>query len=120
MRQFNPRRPVIYLHARDPRYQATDDGLDTVVGTTRLGTPLTVSSRHKKHAWDTTRDGNRASNAHNRRKTSHLLAKNARRGRRESNPHGQLGRLRPLRHQRPRSAVRPAHRVPLLTVVDRC
>jgi hypothetical protein len=40
-------------------------------------------------------------------------------GRPGSNRHGQLGRLRPLRRQRPRSAVRPSHGYPLLTVVYR-
>ncbi len=38
------RAALIYLHARDPRYRAITDGLDTIVivGTARLGTPLTV------------------------------------------------------------------------------
>jgi hypothetical protein len=41
-------------------------------------------------------------------------------GRWESNPHGQLERLRLLRRQGPRSVVRPGHSAALLTVVDRC
>jgi hypothetical protein len=31
----------------------------------------------------------------------------------------QLGRLCPMRRQRPQSVVRPGHEAPLLTVVDR-
>ncbi len=37
----------------------------------------------------------------------------------EDHQEPQLGRLRSLRRQRPRSVVRPAHKYPLLTVVDR-
>ena len=48
------------------------------------------------------------------------LGRNKWSGRRESNPHGQLGRLRPLRRQGHRSVVGPGQGAPLLTVVDRC
>ena len=118
MGQPSTRAALIYLHARDHRDRAIADGLDTIVETAALGSQQTVNSRHEGHAAGTKR-GQPSAKRPQSTKGKPSTSKNAWSGRPGSNRHGQLGRLRPLRRQRPRSVVRPGHKYPLLTVVDR-
>jgi integrase len=119
MGQRSTRAALIYLHARDHRDRAIADGLDTIVETAALGSQQTVNSRHEGHAAGTKR-GQPSAKRPQSTKGKPSTSKNAWSGRPGSNRHGQLGRLRLLRCQRPRSVVSPGHSAPLLTVVDRC
>ena len=86
------RAALIYLHARDHRDQAIADGLDVIVETAGLDGQLAVSDRDEGHVG-----GTKHRQTHTKRPQSTdskaLTRKNTRSGRRESNPHGQLGRL---------------------------
>jgi integrase len=86
------RAALIYLHARDQRDRAIADGLDAIVGTARLGTQQTVSSRHEGHA-EGTKAGESSTKHPQLTENKPSTSKSTRSGRRESNPHGQLGRL---------------------------
>ncbi|MDQ3763324.1 MAG: tyrosine-type recombinase/integrase [Actinomycetota bacterium] len=84
------RAALIYLHARDQRDMAITDGLDAIVGTAGIGSQQTVSSRKEGDAGGKKRrqpSVKRPQSTDNEPSTS----KNRRSGRRESNPHSQLG-----------------------------
>ena len=86
------RAALIYLHARDHRDRAIADGLDTIVGTAGLGTPHAASDHDEGHAGghETTEHEAQPSPMTDSKPST---SKKAWSGRRESNPHGQLGRL---------------------------
>ena len=90
------RAALIYLHARDHRDRAIADGLDAIVETADLDSQLAVSDRDEGDAGGTKHQQSPAKRPQSTNGKA-LTRKNMRSGRRESNPHGQLGRLRPLR-----------------------
>ena len=87
-----PAAALIYLHARDQRDRTIADGLDTLVGTTHLATRQTVSDRHDGHAGGMKREQPSVKRPQSTDDKSPASG-NTRSGRRESNPHSQLGRL---------------------------
>jgi hypothetical protein len=86
------RAALIYLHARDHRDQAIADGLDAIVGTAGLGGQPAGSDHGEGHAGGTKQPRTKPKRPQGT-DSKPSTRKNARSGRRESNPHGQLGRL---------------------------
>lgn len=82
------RAALIYLHARDGRDRAIADGFDAMVSREWN----IKSDRAKGHAGGTTR-GRRSRKYPQSTDSKLSTRRNKRSGRRESNPHGQLGRL---------------------------
>ena len=83
------RAALIYLHARDGRDRAIADGLDVIVGTAHQSG---ATDHGKGHAGGTEQQRGSAQRPRST-EVKPSTRKNVRSGRRESNPHGQLGRL---------------------------
>ena len=86
------RAALIYLHARDHRDRAIADGLDAIVGTTGLSGAHAVSDHDEGHAGGTTQRRTKGRHPQGTESKPSTRGKE-RSGRRESNPHSQLGRL---------------------------
>jgi integrase len=86
------RAALIYLHARDHRDRAIADGLDAIVGTAGLSGPHAASDHGEGHAEGTKQQRAKAKRPQATKSKASTREK-VRSGRRESNPHGQLGRL---------------------------